>query len=621
MNNNDKIGLYSNISLISGIFVLVIASLLLFNYMQVRKTDPLDAESMKVLVERLAEDEDNEALKQDIRNLDLLARKAYFNSQWQIKTGAILLIFTFVVFVIFLRLFFAKSDKIEEPERKAEGIQIERILSSRWILIGGIIIIVLAMIASYFSVNHFDVYESTQEAALDDTLENEIEVIVLEENLIPDDRIVTKNRSDLAEIDTSNAGLAEGLQAVSMVEAEEDLPEIENRQGSINYPDLAELKKQFATFRGALGNGISYHTNVPANWDLDSGHNIKWKVEVPKHGYNSPVLWNNKLFLAGADKTSREIFCYNRLTGEMIWQKVVDDVPGSPASQPETTDDTGLSAPSINCDGQRVSVIYGNGDIITFDMDGNVLWSKNLGVPDNHYGHSSSLISWQEKLFVQFDSNKGGKIFALNVINGDFIWQVSRKSRISWASPILAEVNGKYQLILASTPIVAGYDIENGDELWKVDCMMGEVGPSPAYAYGMIYAANEYAKLVCINSANSYQLEWESDEYLPEVASPVVSDSLLFIATSYGVLVCYDAFSGIKYWEQEYANGFYSSPIVADAKLYAADMDGIVHIIEVNKTFKLIAEPEMKEAIYTTPAFMDGAVYIRTDKYLYCIKE
>lgn len=618
MNQTDKIKLYSNISLISGIFVLVISALLLFNFLQIKKTDPLDTASMKVLVERLSYDADNDALKQDIRNLDLLARKAYFNSQWQIKTGALLLILAFVVFVVFLRLYFSETDKIDEPESNTESVQKERVLSARWITAGGVLVLGFALWASYSSFNHFEVYESEQLAQIQNKQDDEIEVIVLEEDALAEE--IEKKDTVSEVIDTAETVKEDVAVVEEKVIEKKPEPVIEEKSDPVVFPTLNDLKKQFATFRGALGNGVSFHKNIPTNWDVTAGTNIKWKVEVPKHGYNSPVIWNNKLFVAGGDKTSRDVFCYDRNTGDLLWTKVVDKVPGSPSDQPETTDDTGLSAPSINCDGQRVSVIYGNGDIITFDMDGNEIWSKNLGVPDNHYGHSSSLISWKEKLFVQFDSNKGGKIFAMNIVTGDFIWQVKRKSRISWASPILAEVDGKYQLVLASTPIVAGYDIETGEELWKVDCMMGEVGPSPAYAYGMIYAANEYAKLVCINTANNYQVEWDDDEYLPEVSSPVVSDSLLFIATSYGVLVCYDALTGEKYWEQEYSNGFYSSPIVADGKLFAADMDGIMHIIEVNKTFKLIAEPKMKEPLFTTPAFMDGAIYLRTDKYLYGIE-
>jgi len=149
--------------------------------------------------------------------------------------------------------------------------------------------------------------------------------------------------------------------------------------------------------------------------------------------------------------------------------------------------------------------------------------------------------------------------------------------------------------------------------------MMGEVGPSPAFGEGLVFAANEYARLVAIKPGTPPTVVWEDDEYLPEVASPVVSRGLLFIATSYGVLVCYDANSGEKYWEEEFNHGFYSSPMVADGKLYAMDMGGNMHIYRVNKEKNKLGTPALGETIVTTPAFSEGKIYLRGDDHLFCI--
>ncbi len=43
---------------------------------------------------------------------------------------------------------------------------------------------------------------------------------------------------------------------------------------------------------------------------------------------------------------------------------------------------------------------------------------------------------------------------------------------------------------------VAAYDPETGRELWTLNCLSGEIGPSPAFLDGTVYAANEYANLV-----------------------------------------------------------------------------------------------------------------------------
>ena len=92
MNNVDKLKLSQNISLIVGIFCSAVALLLLLNFWQVSKTDPIESAAIEALVQRLKQEPNNEELKVEIRNFDLLARKAYFNSQWQVKTGAYLLL-------------------------------------------------------------------------------------------------------------------------------------------------------------------------------------------------------------------------------------------------------------------------------------------------------------------------------------------------------------------------------------------------------------------------------------------------------------------------------------------------------------------------------------------------
>ena len=208
---------------------------------------------------------------------------------------------------------------------------------------------------------------------------------------------------------------------------------------------------------------------------------------------------------------------------------------------------------------------------------------------------------------------------ALDSQTGKTIWDTKRNVKISWSSPILAEIGGKLQLVLSADPLVAGYDIETGNELWSLECIMGEVGSSPAFSDGLVYAANEYARLVAVKPGPSASVIWENDEYLPEVPSPVASEGLLFLVTNYGVVVCYDAKTGTKYWEQEFSHGFFSSPVIADKKLYISDLQWYNTHFKGSKTAELIGEPQLGERISATPAFSDGRIYIRGEENLYCI--
>src|SRR5690606_9935753 len=109
------------------------------------------------------------------------------------------------------------------------------------------------------------------------------------------------------------------------------------------------------------------------------------------------------------------------------------------------------------------------------------------------------------------------------------------------------------------------------------------------------------------------------DMYLPEAASPLAHNGLVYIATSYGVLVCYDGKTGEQYWEHDIGKTIYSSPVTADGKLFMMDNDGVMRIYEPGKEFKLIAENVLGEEAGTTPAFSDGHIFIRGNEHLYCI--
>jgi outer membrane protein assembly factor BamB len=601
MTNTDKIKLAQNIAVIAGIFCSVVALLLLLNFWQISKADPIESKALEVLVERLKEDPNNDGLKAEIRSYDLLARKAYFNSQWQIQTGAVLLIFGAIILAFALRVYYSAKAKIEAPEKILENEIASRILAQKGIVISGVAVFVLAIAASFASVNYLDKYN--------------IEVAVTEtEPQSADEGIQV---IDVGSAKSDSMQVAETGDSDVSATVATDSAKIETAPAVIELT-AQSIKNNHNSFRGPFGQGITFHKNIPTRWDGAAGTNIAWKTAIPKHGYSSPVIWGDKIFVTGSDKESREVYCFNRTDGKLLWTGVADKIQGSPATPPRVTEDTGLSASTVTTDGNRVFAIFGTGDVIAFDMNGTRVWARNLGVPDNHYGHSSSLIVWDGKLFVQYDTNRGGKVLALNVTTGETVWEKIRASKISWASPVLAQVDGKYQLILTADPIVAGYDIKTGDELWQVKCMMGEVGPSVGFSAGIVVAANEYAKMVAID-AKTHQVLWEDDEYLPEASSPLAHNGLLIIATSYGVLACYDLKSGEKYWEHDVGKTFYSSPMYADGKMYMMDNDGVMRIYEFGKEMKLISENKLGEHAGTTPAFANGKIYIRGDKNLYCI--
>lgn len=620
MNIKEKQKSTWRIAVIAGIFSAIVSIIMILNYWQLQRSEPLDNELLANLVEQLKKDAGNEQLREDIRHIDLMVRKAYFTKQWQIRAGAFILIGGVVVLVISLRMYQSYTDKVDEPGSEDRHLGRELIAAQKWIIYSVFSIFGLALIAAYLSNDNLaDPYNI---ATLEDMNEEEPEV---EEIAIrtSGEAVQQDGKPESKEILNENLPVEEDKQLETEEIIEEtvavdsktdpDTPVAGIQTEKLRFTD------QFPSFRGPYGLGLSNSKNIPLDWDGPSGRNVLWKKEIPLPGYNSPVIWGDKLYLTGADGTSQFIYCYNRNNGEKIWEHPVNDVARNSSGSPRVTDDTGYAAPTIATDGVNVCAIFATGDVVCVDMDGNRKWAKNLGMPDNHYGHSSSLLIYQGILLIQFDTNKQGKVLGLDILSGETKWETLRTSKISWASPILANLGDHTELILTSSPQVAGYDPLSGEELWSIDCLMGEVGPSAAYSEGIVYVTNEYAVLAAIKPGSQPEIIWETNEYLPEVASPVVDNGMVFIATSYGVIVCYDAANGEILWEYECDNGIYASPMIADNKVYFLDMGGNMHIFSKDKNMTLLGEPKLGEGSVSTPSFSDGRIYIRGDKFLYCI--
>lgn len=620
--------IWNRVILIAGAFGLIISVLVIANYLQLNRYDPVNIEIIDSLIERLNETPNDEQLREQIREIDLLARKAYFTSQWQIRTGGYLLLIALALIVVAYQMLDLNRRKQVSPNTQTLDIFGMQKRAQQGVLFVGAGVFILAGILILLTNNQLENRFSNRLAESNNDQVQEVAEMVQEEPIIA----VTEPIVEEAVIQNDVVEKIAEEPAEPNVKASEKVMESTVYESStkeespVVKPIIIEskvskttFKQNFSSFRGYGGLGIAYQKNIPTDWDGVSGKNILWKKEIPVQGYNSPIIWGDKLFLSGANESTKEVYCYNRLTGDLIWKKSVSDIEGSPATTPETTDDTGLAASTMATDGKNVFVIFGTGDIAALNMEGKMLWGRNLGVPNNHYGHSSSLYVYKDKLIVQYDQKGDSKVLALNTATGKTIWSMPRQVKVSWASPIIINQDTKPELILAADPFVASYNLDSGKENWKVDCIYGEVGPSAAYTDGIVFALNEYATLAAIKIGANPEVIWEGDMYLSDVPSPVAANGLLIVATSYGAVVCHDAKTGDILWEQEFGNNIYASPIVVGELVYLLDMKGIMHIFKMSKDFEKVGAPALGESSVCTPAFADGHIYIRAGKSLYAI--
>lgn len=596
--------IFRNIAILSAIFIVTLSIMLVTNYFQIKDVTPLQTEVVESLKQLNDSGADVAGLQDQIRQLDLLARKAYFVRMDHLETGLYILLGMFLVFILSLRYYFKDLKEIPAMEIDPVDDWLIKTNARRYVLGGASALAVVAVVFALLSM-----------PGLKKTEEQKAET---ESELTADATESASTSSDESSASVETNEVTEGETLAAAPEAETSAAPNEKEEAAPATVQAPANNVSYQGFRGNNSNGYSTAKNVPTKWNLADGSNILWKQPVPKSGHNSPVIVGNNVFFSGADDQARELYCYDLNTGEKRWTVSASGIPGSPKTMPKTSHGTGLAASTVVADGGHVCAIFATGDMICADTNGKLLWSKNVGVPDNHYGYASSLLLFRDMVIVQYDNQANPRVFALDLATGAEKWSKSRPEKITWSSPIIATVNNQPQLVLMGNPAITAYNPMNGEQLWRVECLTGEVGSSPCSANGVVFGASEYSKLIAINGADGSVL-WESTDYLPEVSSPVATKDNLYLATSYGVVAAFDAKTGELRKEHDLGVEFYSSPVIVGGKMYLFSNSGKMHIFSADNEFQLLDSFETGETTMSTPAFTDGKIVVRTESSIYCV--
>ena len=425
---------------------------------------------------------------------------------------------------------------------------------------------------------------------------------------------------------------------------------------------------QWPAFRGPTGMGLVAEGDWPTTWDGKTGQNILWRTPVDASGKGSPVIWGDRIFVTGGDRTKLEVLCFDRKTGKPLWRTPIKSPllePKKTAPKPKDDDEdeeddkrfkvfesTGYAAATPATDGERVYAVFATADIAALDLDGKIAWHHHLGKPDNDYGMASSLILHKGLVILLHD--QGGDeekmlsaLIAFDGKTGKEAWRTKRPVVNSWTTPIIADTGQRLELITSANEWVISYNPDTGAELWRAEGVTGDVAPSPVYAAGLVYATNQYSLLVAIRTGGSGDVTkthtaWEAEEGMSDASSPICDGKLYLQATSGGLLTCYEATKGSpnplweaemdlvleKYYkevvgkplpERELSAEFWASPALVGNLVYLTAKDGRTYIFPLAEKFKLLGIPNLGEEVFASPAFLDGRIYFRTTKHLVCI--
>jgi outer membrane protein assembly factor BamB len=417
-------------------------------------------------------------------------------------------------------------------------------------------------------------------------------------------------------------------------------------------------------FRGISAGGVADGAALPDKWSAADGTNVLWKAAIPGLGLSSPVVWGDELFISTSisgksdanlkvglygdiasvqDETIHEwrVYALDKKTGTIKWQKSA--FKGVPKVKRHTKSSHANS--TLATDGERIVAFFGSEGLYAYDLKGNLLWQKDLGlldaayymVPAAQWETGSSPVIHDGMVIVQADVLKGSFLAMFDAKDGREVWRVSRADVPTWSTPTIHRVNGQTQILVNGMRHVGAYDFKTGKEIWKLSGGGDIPVPTPVVSDGLIYITNAHGPLSPVyairetatgdvslkpDTTSNEAVAWSTPRGGGYMCTPLVYRGLVYVVRYNGILNVFDAKTGEKKYEQRLAgatSAFTASPIASDGKVYIASEDGQVFVLKAGPAYEVIAMNEMSTPVLATPAISEGRLLLRTQDQIMAI--
>lgn len=385
--------------------------------------------------------------------------------------------------------------------------------------------------------------------------------------------------------------------------------------------------ENWPAWRGPRLDGTSLEQNIPVHWSATS--NFVWKAALPGAGHASPIVWSDRLFTVAAlpDKQSRVLLCLDRKTGGILWQQTVVTAP---MERKHSLNSHASSTPAT--DGECVYVTFLDHDkMVTaaYDFEGKQRWLVRPGTFSSMHGFCSSPILYKDKVIVNGDHDGDSYLVALDRATGKTLWKVPRENKTrSYCVPLIRELAGRAQMILSGDKCVASYDPNDGSRRWIID------GPTEQFVASLVY--NEKADLLFVtggfpdhhilaikpdgkgNITKTDKIVWRTNRGVSYVPSPISEGDYFLVVSDSGVAHCFDAKTGKLMW-QERMGEHHASLVSAGGLVYFLNDNGVMNVVKPGPLYVQMAQNDIGEKTFASPAISQGQIFLRGEKHLFCI--
>jgi outer membrane protein assembly factor BamB len=391
-------------------------------------------------------------------------------------------------------------------------------------------------------------------------------------------------------------------------------------------------------WRGPTGQGLCDEKNLPLTWGGPTGENVLWKVPLPgqedkarqDNNQSSPIVCRGRVFVTAsywpAGVSEREfpehhVACHRAADGKRLW-----DVKIAPGPWRLSDLRGGYTAPTPASDGERVFVLFGSAVLAAVDLDGKLLWRREIVPHEFDVALGTSPVLYKDTVLLQCDQvNSRSQLMAFDRKSGEPRWQRKRPDvGFSHSTPVLAKVAGRPELLVAASDAVQGVDPEDGTVRWW--CEGNGDTASPVLADGLVYCdSGRGSPGVAVEPAGSGDVTATARRWrLPRVpegfSSPVAADGLLYRVCNPGVLKCWRMKDGAEVYTRRLGDvETAASPVVtADGRIYVASA-GRSYVVGVGPKGELLGGGDLGDRSQASPAIADGRLFLKGRQYLWCV--
>jgi len=426
---------------------------------------------------------------------------------------------------------------------------------------------------------------------------------------------------------------------------------------------VAVMAQNWPQFRGPQASGLAA-SELPQKWSTESGENILWQTPLPGLGHASPILWADKIYIATAVRPGSKpelkvglygsgdsyaekephqwrLLCVDKSSGRILWDKL--GLEAVPRLERHTKATHCNSTPAT--DGTRIVAMFGSEGLFCFDMNGEKIWSIDLGklhaaphdMPSLQWGFASSPVLHEGKVIVQVDTISEQFLAVFDASDGQELWRRPRQDKSAWCTPNVATVGGRTQVIANGWKEIGGYDFQSGEPLWWLSEGGDTPVASPVLAGESVILTSGHGKYrpmrrVLLRAKGDIQppsmsmtndaIVWVHPRKGNYLQTPIVVGDKVWGCSNNGIVTCFDVSDGRIHYEERLeggGQGFTASPVSDGKKLYFTGELGDVFVLPVGAKFAVVATNKLDGYCLSSPAISENRIFFRTTEKLVAI--